>query len=557
MRPATLAGFDRQPEMAERDHHAPVHQPLQQADDQVMARPGGTGSCGRMPMAGRARVAITAWRDGSRASPHPNSAAPLESRQPLESASIARSTGIPHERTPARRHPRRRRGQAHEVERCPRCCRRSPGKPMLAHVIDTARALAPAGIHVVYGHGGEQVRAAFADQTDLHWAEQAQQLGTGHAVQQAMPDVPRGRARAGAVRRRAADHAGDAAAPARRAGPHRGAGGRPRRSHRLRPRRPRCRRPRRPHRRAQGCRRRAARASAPSTPASSSPRRARCGAGSQHLRNDNAQGEYYLTDVFASAAGRVQRRRDGARAPIRSKPKAPTIPGSWRSSSAPSSAAPRARCACRARAWPIRRASTSAATVSVGSDVEIDVDVVLEGEVELGDGVRIGPFCRLKDVTLGRRHRSARALRPRRRASSKARRRSARSRACARAPCWPTACTSATSSKPRTRRLGVASKANHLTYLGDAVIGSGVNVGAGTITCNYDGVNKSTTTHRGRRVHRLELVAGGAGDDRQGRDHRRRLGDHARTRRRASSRSRARKQVTIEGWQRPKKKPKH
>ena len=57
------------------------------------------------------------------------------------------------------------------------------GVPMLAHVITSARALQPAGVHIVYGHGGDQVRAAFAEQTDLHWAEQAQQLGTGHAVQ--------------------------------------------------------------------------------------------------------------------------------------------------------------------------------------------------------------------------------------------------------------------------------------------------------------------------------------------------------------------------------------
>ena len=64
------------------------------------------------------------------------------------------------------------------------------GKPMLAHVIDAARQLAPAGIHVVFGHGGAQVRAAFAGQPDLHWAEQSRQLGTGHAVQQAMPGIP-------------------------------------------------------------------------------------------------------------------------------------------------------------------------------------------------------------------------------------------------------------------------------------------------------------------------------------------------------------------------------
>ena len=63
-------------------------------------------------------------------------------------------------------------------------------RPMLAHVIDTARALQPAAIHVVYGNRGEQVRAAFAGQPGLAWAEQSQQLGTGHAVQQALPGIP-------------------------------------------------------------------------------------------------------------------------------------------------------------------------------------------------------------------------------------------------------------------------------------------------------------------------------------------------------------------------------
>src|SRR5690606_37967117 len=62
-------------------------------------------------------------------------------------------------------------------------------RPMLAHVLDTARALQPAGIHVVYDNRRDQVRAAFAGQPDLAWAEQAQQLGTGHAVQQALPAI--------------------------------------------------------------------------------------------------------------------------------------------------------------------------------------------------------------------------------------------------------------------------------------------------------------------------------------------------------------------------------
>src|SRR5690606_18319958 len=65
-------------------------------------------------------------------------------------------------------------------------------RPMLAHVIDVARELQPAAVHVVYGHRGEQVRAAFAADAALQWAEQARQLGTGHAVQQALPAIPDG-----------------------------------------------------------------------------------------------------------------------------------------------------------------------------------------------------------------------------------------------------------------------------------------------------------------------------------------------------------------------------
>ncbi|MEY2866682.1 MAG: bifunctional UDP-N-acetylglucosamine diphosphorylase/glucosamine-phosphate N-acetyltransferase, partial [Pseudomonadota bacterium] len=76
--------------------------------------------------------------------------------------------------------------------RRPKVLQQIAGRPMLGHTIATARALAADGIHVVYGHGGDQVRAAFAAEADLHWAEQAQQLGTGHAVLQAMPGVPDG-----------------------------------------------------------------------------------------------------------------------------------------------------------------------------------------------------------------------------------------------------------------------------------------------------------------------------------------------------------------------------
>ena len=64
------------------------------------------------------------------------------------------------------------------------------GRPLLEHVLAAARKIGPAAIHIVYGHGGDEVRAAFANQPDLQWTLQSEQLGTGHAVMQAMPSIP-------------------------------------------------------------------------------------------------------------------------------------------------------------------------------------------------------------------------------------------------------------------------------------------------------------------------------------------------------------------------------
>src|SRR5690606_33560356 len=74
----------------------------------------------------------------------------------------------------------------------PKVLQKVAGRPMLAHVVDAARALSPAAIHVVHGHGGEPVIPAVADPADLRWVEQSEQLGTGHAVREAMPGVPDG-----------------------------------------------------------------------------------------------------------------------------------------------------------------------------------------------------------------------------------------------------------------------------------------------------------------------------------------------------------------------------
>jgi bifunctional UDP-N-acetylglucosamine pyrophosphorylase/glucosamine-1-phosphate N-acetyltransferase len=132
-------------------------------------------------------------------------------------------------------------------------------------------------------------------------------------------------------------------------------------------------------------------------------------------------------------------------------------------------------------------------TVVAGRDVEIDVDVVLEGEVQLDDDVHVGPFCRLRDVALaaGTRVRAHCDLEGVRSEGAALVGPFARLRP---GTVLADGVHIGNFVEAKNAKLGPGSKANHLSYLGDAVIGSKVNVGAGTITCNYDGVNKSTTT---------------------------------------------------------------
>ena len=364
-------------------------------------------------------------------------------------------------------------------------------RPMLAHVIEVARTLQPAAIHVVHGHGGEQVRAAFAGQADLQWALQARQLGTGHAVQQALPSVPddarvlvlygdvplitpatlqRLLAAPGALAVLAAEPADPA-----------GYG--------------------RIVRDAEGHVARIVEQKDASDDelairitntgvivADAAALRRWLAA----LRNDNAQGEYYLTDVFAQAAAEFSpaeivivddaMETEGANDP-------------WQLAQLERAfqlRAVRVLCTQGVRFADPARVDIRG-TVSAGRDVEIDVDVVLEGEVALGDNVRIGPFCRLRDVALaagtllrahcdleGARTEGAATIGP-----------FARLR-----PGTVLADGVHVGNFVETKNavLGTGSKANHLAYLGDAQVGGKVNIGAGAITCNYDGVNKSRTT---------------------------------------------------------------
>jgi bifunctional UDP-N-acetylglucosamine pyrophosphorylase/glucosamine-1-phosphate N-acetyltransferase len=372
----------------------------------------------------------------------------------------------------------------------PKVLQKIAGRPMLAHVIDTARALHPAGIHVVHGHGGDAVQEAFDDQSDLQWAEQAQQLGTGHALQQAMPGIPDGAQVlvlygdvpliAPATLQRLLEAPGRlavlAAEPQNPAGYGRivrDAEGRVAAIVE--------------HKDADDGQRRIGIVNTGVIAAEATPMKRWL----QALRNDNVQGEYYLTDVFAQAAAEFSAAEivlvadpmetEGANDP-------------WQLAQLERAfqlRAVRALCVQGVRFADPARVDIRG-TVSASRDVEIDVDVVLEGDVILGDDVRIGPFCRLKDVSLaagtqvrahcdldGARTEGAVTIGP-----------FARLR-----PGTVLADGVHIGNFVETKNaiLGVGSKANHLSYLGDASIGAKVNIGAGTITCNYDGVNKATT----------------------------------------------------------------
>lgn len=365
------------------------------------------------------------------------------------------------------------------------------GRPMLAHVIDTARQLRPDAIHVVYGHGGEAVRAAFADQPDLQWAEQTQQLGTGHAVQQAMPQVPDAATvlvlygdvpliRVDTLRHLLAQPGRLAVLVADMLNPI-GYG--------------------RIVRNAEG----KVGAIVEQKDANEEQLAIRTintgiiTAESTALRtwlsqlsNSNAQGEYYLTDVFASAAADYTpadmafvadaQEAEGANDPWQLS----QLERAWQLREV------RALCTQGARVIDPARLDIRG-TVTVGRDVQIDVNVILEGTVELGDGVSIGPFTRLKDVKLA----AGTVVKPHCDLDGVVSEGAADIGPFARLrPGTVLAEGAHVGNFVETKKvhLGAGSKANHLTYLGDAVIGSKVNIGAGTITCNYDGVNKSQTT---------------------------------------------------------------
>jgi bifunctional UDP-N-acetylglucosamine pyrophosphorylase / glucosamine-1-phosphate N-acetyltransferase len=430
------------------------------------------------------------------------------------------------------------------------------GRAMLAHVVDAARALQPAAIHVVHGHGGAQVRAEASDWPAgaggaLRWVEQAEQLGTGHAVRQAMPDVPDDARvlvlygdvpliRTETLREllatpgRLAVLAAEPADPAGYGRIVRDAEGNVATVVE--------------HKDASDEQRRIGLVNSGVIAADANALKAWL----SRLSADNAQGEYYLTDVFAMAAdeyaaARIVRVADPVEVEGANDP--------WQLALLERAFQRRAvrelLCAAGARVADPARIDIRG-RVEVGRDVEIDVDVVLEGEVRLGHGVRIGPFCRLRDVDLaagtvvrahcdleGARSTGAATIGP-----------FARLRP---GTVLAEGVHVGNFVEAKKAVLGPGSKANHLSYLGDAVVGANANIGAGTITCNYDGANKSTTTigdgaFIGSNSALVAPVAIGAGAT---------IGAGSVVTRDAPggklTLTRAR-QTTIEGWQRPGKK---
>ena len=433
--------------------------------------------------------------------------------------------------------------------RLPKVLHSLAGRPLLAHVLETARALSPERIVVVYGHGGEQVRSAFEDD-DLRWVEQREQLGTGHAVQQALPelegldhvlvlygDVPL--IRAGSLRhfidttesalglmtvtlddpsgygRIVRDEAGNVL----RIVEEKDVGD-------------------------------AEKAIAEINTGIMLLGVERLRAWLQQLSPENAQGEYYLTDVIAMAV------HEGVAIHVAQ----PADPVEVQGINDRQQLAWLERVLQRWQAEELMERGVTLldperfdlrGSLTTGMDVTLDVNVLIEGEVILGDNVRIGANSVLRnvriddDVTIlencvieeshvgpGSRLGPFSRLRPGTRLVGAAH--------------------VGNFVEIKNSTIGQGSKVNHLSYIGDTRMGAGVNIGAGTITCNYDGAYKHQTLigddafigSNAALVAPVSIGDGatiGAGSV---------IAKDAPEQKLTLARPR---QVTVEGWQRPRK----
>jgi bifunctional UDP-N-acetylglucosamine pyrophosphorylase / glucosamine-1-phosphate N-acetyltransferase len=371
----------------------------------------------------------------------------------------------------------------------PKVLHKLAGRALLSHVVETAKSLGRGRIVVVYGHGGETVREALRDPA-VAWVKQEPQLGTGHAVMQALPeldesettlvlygDVPLTR-KDTLERLVAAAGAGLGVLTVVLDDP-RGYG------------------------RIVRERERIVRIveEKDASPAERAIREVNTGIlvapmkklkdWLARLKNDNAQKEYYLTDVVRFAVAEqvpvvgVAAKAGWEVLGINSRAQLAQLERVHQRNIADSllergvTLADPSRCDVRG-------------TLACGRDVAIDVNCVFEGAVELGDrvsvgahcvlrnvrvsaGTRIEPFCHIEEAEIGANCRLGPYARIR--------------------PGTVLAQDVHVGNfvEVKASRVDAGSKANHLAYIGDSEVGKNVNIGAGTITCNYDGANKHRT----------------------------------------------------------------
>jgi len=373
----------------------------------------------------------------------------------------------------------------------PKVLHRIAGKPLVGHVLDTAARVSDARPVLVYGHGGEQLRAAYAARP-LHWVEQREQLGTGHAVAQALPHLPQDELvlilygdvplLSEATLRRLLDSAvpsGFSLLTVTLSDP--GGYGRIVRNERGEIVRI------VEHKDATA----EELAIAEINTGIMAVRGSCLHRWLPALKNENAQGEYYLTDCVAAAVAEGIRvagvpARDAIEvAGVNNRVQLAELERAWQ----------------RERAVGLMEAGVTLldparldvrGDVECGQDTTIDVNVVLTGRVRIGANVVIGPNCVLADCEIGD---GAEIL-----ANSVVEGatvgRGARVGPYARLrPDTVLGADVHVGNFVEIKKSSLAdgSKANHLAYIGDSEIGRNVNVGAGTITCNYDGAFKHKT----------------------------------------------------------------